>query len=283
MPQEATRQAGLTVVPLTASVGVDSYVDGIDRPGEELNRDLGRSGRVMTSRPSPQVFLDHYERLAEAGASEVLSIHLSSALSGTYDSARIAGQVASLPVHTVDSATMGAGLGNAVMDALACVSAGGSSSEAAAVATESGRTTRVLFCVASLDFLHRGGRIGAASAFLGAALSIRPVLELSAGRIMPLEKTRTMKQAVARLTDLVDLQLGRDTAVYSLFGPPRVVVHHVAAPDRARILADALSARCADHVAEPPMVQELGLVAAAHLGPGAVGVVISPPRHRSGR
>ena len=104
-----------TVVPLSVLIDMDSYVEGEDRAVGELGRALARAGGATTSRPSPQQFLGRYERLAEQGADEIVSIHLSAALSGTHEAAVLAAEDAPVPVRVVDSASMGAGLGYAEM------------------------------------------------------------------------------------------------------------------------------------------------------------------------
>ena len=273
LPAEWTTQHDVTVVPLSVLIDMDGYVEGVDRPVGELGRALGRAGGATTSRPSPQQFLARYERLAAAGVQEVVSVHLSAALSGTYEAATVAAATAPVPVRVVDSASMAAGLGYAVRDAVAAVRRDGdraSAEAAAAAALGTARQTGVTFCVASLEFLRRGGRIGAASALMGSALAVKPILELRDGRISPIEKQRTMGRALGRLVDLASEVIDSRSGV-------RVTVHHVGAEDRARQVVEELRTRRGPAIAGDPEVVELGLVAAAHLGPGSVGVVVAPP------
>ena len=273
LPPEWAAAHDVTVVPLSVLIDMDSYVEGEDRAVGELGRALARAGGATTSRPSPQQFLGRYERLAEQGADEIVSIHLSAALSGTHEAAVLAAEDAPVPVRVVDSASMGAGLGYAVRDAVDYVAREGSAATAdgaAEAAAGVARATSVLFCVASLEFLRRGGRIGAASALLGSALAVKPLLALREGRIEPVEKQRTMGRAVGRL---VDLAIERSGGVPGA----RLTVHHVGAPDRAAEIAQTLRERLPAGAAADPDLVELVLVAAAHLGPGSVGVVIAPP------
>lgn len=277
LPDDWVAEHGVAVVPLSVLIDMDSYVEGIDRPSGELARALSRAGGATTSRPSPQQFLTRYERLAAQGAEAIVSIHLSAALSGTCEAATLAARDAPVPVRVVDSESMGAGLGYAVRAVADRVRRGGPQEPAAEVvssaveaARETVRDSSVLFCVASLEFLRRGGRIGAASAFLGSALAVKPLLELRAGRIEPVEKQRTMGRAIGRLVDLAAERV-------AVRPGSRATVHHVAAEDRARQIAATLTERLGAGLGAPPDVQELGLVAAAHLGPGSVGVVVGPP------
>lgn len=118
----------------------------------------------------------------------------------------------------------------------------------------------------TLDYLRRGGRIGAAQALLGSALAVKPLLRLGGGRIEPLEKVRTASKAIARLEEIV---VERAAA-----GPVDIAVHHLAAAERAEALADRLRRRVPG-LAEL-LVSEVGAVIGAHTGPGLLGVVLSP-------
>lgn len=274
LPEGALRDvAGETVpasvVPLSVLVDHDSYAEGADRPEGELGRALARAGGATTSRPSPATFLTRYERLAAAGATEIVSVHLSGALSGTYDSAVLAARVAPVRVEVVDSGVMGMALGFAVLDAAACLRHGGNAAEAARTAQRTADGSEVRFVVNSLEFLRRGGRIGAASAWMGSALAVKPILELSGGRIAPVEKQRTLSRALARMAELAEERI-------SMLPRARVAVQHVAAPGRAAEFASQLGRQYGDLLAADPSVVEMGLVAAAHLGPGSIGVVVAP-------
>ncbi|MEP7160079.1 MAG: DegV family protein [Dermatophilaceae bacterium] len=272
LPDGALAQSGVTVVPLSVIVDHDVYVEGEDRAVGELRRALTRAGSATTSRPAPAVFLRAYERLASEGADAIVSVHLSAQLSGTCDAARLAALDAPVPVRVVDSSVMAAALGYAALDAAAAAARGADAAAVAEVAAERARAARVLFCVASLEFLRRGGRIGAASAMLGAALAVKPLLELRDGRIELLEKQRTMGRAISRLAALAG-----ETARASE-GTVRLTVHHVGAASRARSLAEAVARECREVGAPVSELQivELGMVGATHLGPGSLGVVIAP-------
>lgn len=260
-------------VPLSVLVDTDTYVEGVDRPDGELGRAIARAGGATTSRPSPSAFLSAYERLAAEGAREIVSVHLSAALSGTYDAAVLAAGVAPVAVHVVDSAAMGMALGYAVLDAARCAREGGDGRAVAEAARATAGSSTVLFCVASLEFLRRGGRIGAASALLGSALAVKPILQLREGRIVPVEKQRTMGRAVSRLADLAAAAAGE---VGSRGRRSRVTVHHVGAPERAAQAAELVGRLGGEALVGEPLIVEMGLVAATHLGPGSVGMIVSP-------
>jgi DegV family protein with EDD domain len=224
---------------------------------------------VSTSRPAPAVLLEAYVRAAEAGATEVLSVHLSSELSGTYESAQLAAQRSPIPVTTLDSRQLGMATGFAVLSAADVLAEGGSAAAAAAVAEKRLAGTTSLFYVDTLEHLRRGGRIGAAAALLGSALSVKPLLELRDGRICPLEKVRTAARAQARLEELAVAAAGTHQV--------DVAVAHLANPERADLLAEHLRKRLAANLSgRQVVVGEVGAVIGAHVGPGMLAVVVSP-------
>jgi DegV family protein with EDD domain len=124
----------------------------------------------------------------------------------------------------------------------------------------------MFFCVETLDHLRRGGRIGAAAALVGTALAVKPLLHVDDGRIVPLEKVRTMGRAIARLVDLAASAAGS--------GPVGLAVHHLAAPERAAELATMLDDRVPGSTG--CLISEVGAVIGAHTGPGVLGVVVLP-------
>jgi DegV family protein with EDD domain len=220
---------------------------------------------VTTSRPTPERFVAAYESLAQAGATAIVSIHLSALMSGTYESAVIAARSAPVPVTVVDSETVAMALGFAVLSAAAAAARGADPAEVARTAQDRAAASSALFYVDTLDFLRRGGRIGAAQALLGQALAVKPILTVTKGRVCPLEKVRTAARALARLEELA---LGRaEGHVVDL------AVHHLDAADRANALAERLAARLPD---ADIVVSEVGAVVGAHVGPGMVAVVVAP-------
>src|SRR5699024_3460946 len=191
---------------------------------------------------------------------------LSGALSATVDAARLAAQDAPVPVHVVDSRSLAMGLGFAVLAAIDARDRGLSVDEVVDAATSRASAADVFFYVDTLEHLRRGGRIGAASALVGTALAIKPLLTLHDGSVGVQEKVRTKSRAIARLGDLVvERAAGR---------PVDVAVHHLDNVKRARTLADDLTDRLPS--AGEIAVTEVGAVIGAHAGPGLVGVVLSP-------
>jgi DegV family protein with EDD domain len=258
--------AGISVVPLQVVVDGRSLDEETEFGPRELTDALRRRVRVSTSRPSPRTFLDVYESVVPAGASAVVSVHISGRLSGTADAARLAAKDAAVPVEVVDSQSLGMGLGYAVLAAAEVADAGGTPTQVADVARRRAELTSAFFYVDTLEYLRRGGRIGAAQALLGTALAVKPLLHLQGGEIQPLEKVRTSSRAVARLEELALERAGAN--------PVDVAVHHLANADRADALAQRLRARLP--AVDELVVSEVGAVIGAHVGPGLLAVVVSP-------
>jgi len=271
LPAEVVGQRGIAVVPLQVVIGAKSYDEGVDAEAtpETIAVALRDWTPVSTSRPTPAMFLEAYERAAAAGAEEVLSIHLSGEVSGTFESAQLAARDAPIPVHAVDTRQLGMAVGFAVLTAADVLDDGGSCEKAAGAALARADAATSLFYVDTLEYLRRGGRIGAATALLGSALSVKPLLKIVDGRIGRFEKVRTAGRALSRLEELAVAAAGeRDVDV---------AVAHLASPDRAEALAENLGRRLAAQLEDRAVsVGEVGAVIGAHVGPGMVAVVVAP-------
>lgn len=258
---------GIGVVPLHVVVSGREHREGIDIQSAEVAEALRAFRPVSTSRPSPQAFLDTYRHLAEEGADAIVSVHISSDMSSTIGSAQLAATQSPVPVTVIDSRGLGMAMGYAVLAGARLAAEGASADEVAAVVRKSCDAATVVFYVDTLEYLRRGGRIGKASALLGSALAIKPILGLTDGAIVPVERVRTSSRAIARLEDL---------AVEAAAGAGRVdvAVHHLDSADRADKLAERLGSRVED--LGDLSVVELGAVVGAHVGPGTLAVAVSP-------
>jgi len=266
LPVGLAEELGITVVPLHVVLNGASGVEGVDVTPDDLARALAeRRTTVTTSRPSPQDFIGTYRRLLADGASGIVSVHLSSELSGTWDAARMASvECGSGVVRVVDSRTAAMGLGFAVLAAAEAAGSGASLDDVEAIAERTVDRTVTLFYVDTLEHLRRGGRIGAAQKWVGTALSVKPILHVVGGRIVPLEKVRTAGKALARLEELAVTAAGAVTV--------DVAVQHLAAADKAAALSERLKARLPD--LRRLYASEVGAVVGAHVGPGLIGVVV---------
>lgn len=268
LPAELLERHGIGVVPLYVVLAGRSGREGADISPQDVARALGTRGQqVSTSRPTTGDFVAAYRRSLDAGADRVVSVHLSAELSGTWDAARMAAaQVGEHIVTVIDSRSAAMGTGFAVLAAAAAAQRGAGAAAVADAARAAAAGTRTFFVVDTLEHLRRGGRIGSAASLFGTALAVKPVLHVADGRVVPLEKVRTSARAISRLVQrVVETAAGR---------PVDLAVHHLAAPDRAQRLAADLR-EALPSIGEL-LVSELGAAIGAHVGPGAVGVVVSP-------
>ncbi|MFF0746568.1 DegV family protein [Streptomyces sp. NPDC004111] len=266
LPPPTMERHGITAVPLTVVLGDQALEEGTEISARSLAQALQKRRSVTTSRPSPDMFAATYRAAAEAGATAIVSLHLPAELSGTYDAAVLAAREAPVPVRVVDTGMVAMALGFCALSAAEVAEAGGSADEAVAAAEKRAEETAAYFYVDTLDYLRRGGRIGAAQALLGSALAVKPLLALDDGRIEMLEKVRTASRAIARLEELVVERAGGRRV--------DIAVHHLAAPERADTLAQRLRERVPDLA--DLHVSEVGAVIGAHTGPGLLGAVVSP-------
>ncbi|MFC9944149.1 DegV family protein [Streptomyces pratensis] len=266
LPPQTMERHGITSVPLTVVLGDQALEEGSEISARSLALALQKRRSVTTSRPGPEVFAAAYQAVAEAGATAIVSLHLSAELSGTYDAAVLAAKDAPVPVRVVDTGMVAMALGFCALAAAEAAEAGGGLDEAVAAAEKRAAGTSAFFYVDTLDYLRRGGRIGAAQALLGSALAVKPLLQLHDGRIEMLEKVRTASKAIARLEEIVAAEAGA--------GAVDIAVHHLAAPDGAERLAERLRGRVPGLV--DLHVSEVGAVIGAHTGPGLLGAVVAP-------
>ncbi len=266
LPPQAMERHGITAVPLTVVLGDRALEEGTEISARSVALALQKRRSVTTSRPSPDVFAAAYREAAESGATGIVSLHLSAEFSGTYDAAVLAAKDAPVPVRVVDTGMVAMALGFCALAAAEAAEGDGTLDEAVAAAEKRAAGTSAYFYVDTLDYLRRGGRIGAAQALLGSALAVKPLLQLDGGRIELLEKVRTASKAIARLEEIVAERAGTSEV--------DIAVHHLAAPERALTLAERLRERVPGLV--DLHVSEVGAVIGAHTGPGLLGAVISP-------
>ncbi|TWG00089.1 DegV family protein [Kitasatospora viridis] len=266
LPQEVVDRHRISVVPLSVVVGDEVLTEGVEIAPKDVAEALRAKQRLTTSRPNPETFAAAYKAAAAAGATGVVSVHISGELSGTGEAARLAAAEAPLPVRVVDSRLVGMALGYTVLAAAEARDAGLDLDEVAAAAERRAAGIRSFFYVDTLEHLRRGGRIGTARALLGSALAVKPLLHLDGGRIEPLEKVRTASRAIARLEEIAVEEAGTRAV--------DVTVHHLAAADRAEPLAERLRERVPG--LRELYVGEVGAVIGAHVGPGLLAVVVAP-------
>ena len=263
LTQAMGRTLGIQVVPLYLLSEGQLYRDGVDLDSASFYKRLrAKECLPTTSRPSVDDFLRVYQSLSQQ-VDAIVSIHLSHEMSGTLDSALSASrQLPGLPIHVIDSRSMSMGLGLLVMAAARACAAGMEAQ--AIVRLVEGLIPRMnnLFTIDSLDYLHRGGRIGGAATLRGSVLDIKPVLYVKDGRIELLERQRTRQRAIERIIHLMGEHIGTGKRVSA-------AVFHCAALAEAQELARQVKAQ---FNGLEPLIAETGLVIGTHLGLGALGL-----------
>jgi len=259
LPAETISRYGISVVPLYINVGSQSYLDGIDMTRQEFYQKLPTfSDHPTTAVPSPQKFRAIYDSLADEGATDVLSIHISVSLSAVVDVARAAGQeTQSVPVTVFDSRQLSLGTGFLVETAAKLAKAGQSIYEILAALNEQIKHTHVFAALDTLKFLQRSGRMNSVISTIGELLQIKPFLKMYDGNPTA-ERVRTRKSAMRRLAALLQ--------VYSPFD--RVALLHSDAADRAQTLLQEVK----DFLPSGDLwFEQINPVLGAHIGPGVVG------------
>jgi len=274
LPPELVERHGIEVVSLYVVFGGDRTVPEIeitDYPAffEEL-----RTAEQLptTSQPSVGDFTSVFEPLLEAGH-EIVSVHISGGLSGTPEAARQAKEALSRDgkggehIEVVDSTTAAGGLGFMVLAAAKASTDGATAREVAERVAEARQELKLWFAIDTLEFLRRGGRIGAASAWIGSTLRVKPILTVE-NEMTPVERVRTSSRMFERL-----LEYARSCADS---GADAWSAQHINAPDQC----DALVERCSDIFGSAPtIVSEIGPVLSAHTGPGLLGMGALPKRY----
>jgi DegV family protein with EDD domain len=261
IPPAVASEAGIAVVPLTIRFGDESFVSGVELSADQFWQKLKTSSDApATAAPSAGDFQETYEKLFADGATGIVSIHLSSKLSATYQSAVVAAQeIGDERVQVVDSLAVSGGQGLLVLHATQRAAAGADAAAIAAEITDMLPRVRLFGAIDTLEYLRRGGRIGGAQALLGTMLKVKPVVSLDDGIVEPVARVRTHAKALEHIAGLVAADKDRLS---------RLVVLNGDAPDHDRFVA---MLRGSVEVAASD-VWTLGPIVGAHAGPGILGV-----------
>jgi DegV family protein with EDD domain len=266
LPPDIIQKYNIHVIPLVVIFGEETLQDVVDIDIAEFHRRLS-DGPIhpSTTQPNPEDFLVVFDKLAEEYDGIVAPL-ISSELSGTINSAMVAAeQFERVPVRVIDSRTTSMGLGQAVLAAAKAAVEGKSIDEVEQAAREVCEKVKVLFVVDTLEYLHKGGRIGGASRLLGTALGLKPLLHLNDGRVDALERVRTKRKAVARMLELA--------GEYANGQPVNISVIHAAVPEEAEVLKASVMERfdCPNDI----HIADLSPAIATHAGPGTLGIAIA--------
>ncbi|PXY20684.1 DegV family protein [Prauserella muralis] len=265
IPDQLAAQWGIALVQV--QIEVDGRLDDESRFDRTELIELLRAGRPVSTRPpDPGAFFWAYQDAVSAGADAIVSLHISGKLSATVDAAREAAQQVRVPVYVIDTGTTSMSLGFTALTAARTAAAGGQVQRVLDAAQRRCQASSELIYVDTLEYLRRGGRIGAASALLGTALSIKPLLTVSGGQVAPLARVPGSRRALARIADLAVQRAGEAKV--------DVAVACATPSDREMSMVQQLRSRI-------PGINDILLVPAstviaAHVGPGALGVTVAP-------
>jgi len=261
LPKELAQQLGITVVPLNVHFGTDTFRDGEGITADQFYERLLTSPALpKTSAPSPGLFRECYGRLSHE-SNEIVSIHISSKLSGTYEAALTGGRDLGdhCRVEVIDSQTVTMGLGLLAVAAAKAARQSASLDEVVKLVRDSMPGVYMASAVDSLEYLQKGGRIGRAQAWLGSLLSIKPIISVSGGEVVPLERVRTYSKAVVRVYEILEAHLpARELSV----------MYSTDAAEADKLMTHVRQA----FPQQPAYLARFGPVLGTYMGPGCLAI-----------
>jgi len=266
IPAPLLRNLPISICPLQVLWGQAIYLDGVDIQPEEFYTRL-TTAKIMptTSQVTPTMFENTYRQLAEAGF-DIISIHISSKLSGTLDSAWQAKKaLPSAHIEVYDSEFAAMAMGWQVLAVARAAAEGASLAECKSLVEQAKAHCGVLFLLDTLEYLKRGGRIGGAAAFFGQAFNIKPILELRDGAIEPADKVRTSIKAQEKMLDILEQRIGKQT-------PIRLSSLHANAAPQANSILERARERFGIADVSETNISLVSPVLGVHTGPGVLGI-----------
>lgn len=269
LPASVRAKYNIHLVPLSIQFGEEIYLDTFELSSEQFYHHLAESSALpSTCQPSPADFVKCYEQISQPG-DHIVSVHLSSKLSGTYQSAVLAStMVEKQSIHIIDTKSASIGIGMVAVAVAEALENGASVEEALAVGERVMEELQVYFVVDTLEYLRRNGRIGAAAAMVGSLLNIKPVLTLANGIVTPFDKVRGKARAINRICDLF--------AEYVKARPNqkiRAALVHANCQDEAEQIAEKLKA---EFGIEDMLFGLIGPTVGVHVGPGTIALLWYP-------
>jgi len=263
LPKSLTKELNISVVPLALNWDGKTFYDGVDLQAEEFYTRLSTSSTIpTTSQVTVQQFDDAFGRLLKQGH-EVLSLVLSSSISGTFESAFQAQKnYAGKPLEVVDTRLVSMALGFMVLAAARAAKEGASLSECKAIAAESYAKIGVYFTVDDLKYLNKGGRINTAKRLMGSIMDIKPLMEIRDGKIELVESVKSRKKAIARMLELAEKRIDGAT-------PVRISPFHALALEEAKTLMATAQERFNPIES---ILTEVSPVVGTHTGPGTLSI-----------
>ncbi|KJS87564.1 MAG: hypothetical protein JM58_03835 [Peptococcaceae bacterium BICA1-8] len=266
LPLDLIKQYDITIVPLAVNFGNISYLEGTELSPKDFYAKLSASETLpTTSQPSPGDFAAVFKELAQNGNEEIISIHLSSKLSGTYQSALLGKSMVAdlIKINVFDSQVVTMGLGLIVIAAARAAQEGKNIEEISKIITDLQSKMNIFFVVDTLEYLQKGGRIGKASSIMGALLNIKPILTLADGEVHPYEKVRGKGKALERLIDIANANIASESKI-------QCAIVHSSSLDSALKLHEKVLAQfnCTEI-----FISDIGAVVGTHVGPGTIAFI----------
>jgi DegV family protein with EDD domain len=264
LPAEVIAELGIEVVSLQVISNGMAFNEVGGITVDEVAAALRSGKSVTTSRPNPEVFIEAFEKLHRAGHESIVSVHLSSELSGTYESAVLASRKVNFKVDVVDSRGIAMMIGFAVQAGAKLANSGGSHAEVLDLIQRKCAGASIIFYVDSLEFLEKGGRITAMQAKMGASMNLKPLLHMINGKVEQQELVRSSEKSIARMIEII----AAAARIKS-----EIAIHHVEAFESASLVAQELKEITG---VQAISISSAGAVVGTHVGPGALAVVVSP-------
>jgi DegV family protein with EDD domain len=266
IPDSLIRNLPVSVVPLQVIWGTQNYRDGVDIHSSDFYSRLKNASVLpTTSQPAPSVFQETFQKLLDSGY-DVLAITISSRLSGTYDSALQAkNSLHTKTIEVIDSLAASMALGFQVLSVARAASEGATLAECKTLAARARENSGVLFVLNTLEYLHKGGRIGGAAAFFGTMLNLKPILELRDGKIEAVDKVRTQAKAIDRMLEIFESKVQKRS-------PVRLAGLYADTPEEAEALLERARQKFNISIVNDAITSEVSPVLGTHTGPGCLGI-----------
>lgn len=266
LPEDVVKENNIVIAPLIVLWEEEQYRDGVDITPNQFYTKLAHADQMpTTSQTTPGTFKNLYSKLLDEGY-DIFSMHISSKLSGTIDSANQAkAMLKTERIAVFDTETTAMAMGFIALTVARAAKNGASLEECLAIAQKAQENQGVLFAVKTLEFLRRGGRIGGASALLGTMLNIKPILHLKDGKIEAAGKVRTMAKAVDTMADMISAKMNGT-------GKLRIAIQHANAKEEAERVLGKIKEKFPNGIMIESMTADVSPVIGTHLGPGAIGI-----------
>lgn len=258
MPPELREKYQIEVIPITLHIDGQSYIDGVTLTREEFYTWMPTmKSPPTTAAPSVGSFAECYEKIFNAGAEKIISIHVAASLSGIFNAARLAAENFGDRVHVFDSGQLSMGISFQILEATETIAQNLPVDAILRSMTELQKKLKIIAVLDTLEYLHRSGRVSWAKARLGSLLDLKPMIELTYGKVLNIGSVRTTRMANKRMHEMLK-EIG---------ALDKIAILHTNAEERAR----QFLAKAAPQLASPPLLVNVTPAIGTHLGPNGLG------------